>query len=84
MWLKRLVMVLTVVMIAGFALLIGTLVAQLTADPVPVPERLLLPDDVQATAYTQGDGWAAVVTAEGRILIFDMASGALRQQVEIE
>lgn len=83
-WLKRLVIVLTTVMIAGFCLLIGTLVVKLNADPVPLPDRLALPGGASATAYTQGDGWAAVVTDQGEILIYDLATGALRQRVAVE
>lgn len=77
-------MVLTVVMIAGFALLIGTLVVKLNADPVPLPDRLALPEGAQASAYTQGDGWAAVVTTDGRILIYDPATGALRREIDTD
>lgn len=83
-WLKRLVIVLTIVMIAGFALLIGTLVVKLTADPVPLPDRLVLPENAVPSAYTQGDGWAAVVTQDGRILIYDLRSNQMRQEIVIE
>lgn len=82
-WLKRLVIVLTVVMIAGFALMIGALVVKLTADPVPVPERLTLPEGTRASAYTQGDGWAAVVTQDGRILVYDQLTGALLREIDV-
>lgn len=82
-WLKGLVIVLTVVMIVGFALLITTLIVKLNAAPVPLPDRLSLPDGAQAAAYTQGDGWAAVVTQDGRILVYDLNTNALRQEIEI-
>lgn len=83
-WLKRLVTVLTVVMIVGFAVMVGALITHLNADPVPLPERLILPEGTQATAYTQGEGWAAVVTQDGRILVFDATTGTLRQEITIE
>ncbi|MES2968886.1 MAG: DUF6476 family protein, partial [Pseudomonadota bacterium] len=35
------------------------------------------------TAFTQGAGWFAVVTADDRILIFDRANGTLRQTIQI-
>ena len=37
-----------------------------------------------ATAYTQGSDWYAVVTEADEILIFDSASGELRQTLRIE
>lgn len=85
-FLKRLVLALTVVMIAGFLVLIGTLVVQLNRRPapLPLPESLTLPDGAVAEAFTQGADWFAVVTTDGRILIYDRASGALRQTVTVE
>lgn len=77
-------MVLTIVMIAGFCLLIGTLVVKLNADPVPLPDRLTLPAGAKATAYTQGEGWAAVVTESNEILIFDLPTGRLRKRLAME
>jgi hypothetical protein len=70
-FLKRLVTVLSVVMIAGFL------------DPLPLPERITLPDGAAARAFTQGDDWFAVVTSDNEILIYDRATSQLQQRVQI-
>ncbi len=82
-YIKRLVTALSTVLIAGFLVLIVTLVIRLNADPLPLPDRVNLPDGVTAVAFTQGTDWFAVVTSDDRILIYDRTSGALRQTVEI-
>ena len=82
--LKTLVTVLTVVMIAGFLVLIAALVIRLNADPLPLPDRVTLPDGAEARAFTQGTDWFAVVTDGDEILIYDRATGALRQRVAVE
>jgi len=71
-------------MIAGFLVLIAALVIRLNADPVPLPDRIALPEGVTATAFTQGTDWFAVVTSDNRILIYDRTTSALRQEVAIE
>jgi hypothetical protein len=83
-FLKRLVTALGVVMIAGFLVLIAALVIRLNADPLPLPDRISLPEGVTATAFTQGTDWFAVVTSDDRILIYDRTTSALRQEVVIE
>jgi Family of unknown function (DUF6476) len=83
-WLKRLVIGLTGVMILGFLVLIGALVIRLNADPLPLPDRISLPDGVNALAFTQGTDWFAVVTDADTILIYDRATSTLRQTVQIE
>ena len=83
-FLKRLVTALGVVMIAGFLVLIAALVIRLNADPLPLPDRITLPEGVTATAFTQGTDWFAVVTSDDRILIYDRTTSALRQEVSID
>jgi Family of unknown function (DUF6476) len=83
-WLKRLVIGLTGVMILGFLVLIGALVIRLNADPLPLPDRISLPEGVNALAFTQGTDWFAVVTDADTILIYDRATSILRQTVQIE
>jgi hypothetical protein len=83
-FLRRLVTLLTAVMICGVLVVIGLLVTRLNRDLPPLPERISLPEGVRAQAVTQGAGWYAVVTSDNRILIFDSLSGALRQTVEID
>lgn len=82
--LKQLVTVLTVVMILGFLVLIAALVIRLNSDPLPLPDRISLPDGVSAIAFTQGTDWFAVVTSDDRILIYDRATSQLRQTVQVE
>ncbi len=85
-FLRGLVTVLTAVMIVGFIILIGFLVTQFpgTSDGVALPDTITLPDGSTPVAFTQAPGWYAVVTAEDQILIFDRASGELRQTVQID
>ena len=85
-FLARLVTVLTATMIVGLLVITGLLVTRLQrADPPApaLPDTITLPAGVRATAFTQGTGWYAVVTDDGRVLIYDGASGALRQEVEL-
>jgi hypothetical protein len=83
-FLKRLVIVMTVVLVAGFVTLIAALVIRLNAEPLPMPDRISLPDGVAPYAFTQGVDWFAVVTSDNRILIYDRATGVLRQTVAVE
>jgi hypothetical protein len=84
-FLKRLVTTLTVVMIGGVLTIVALLVIRLQTPPapLPLPEGITLPDGSRATAFTQGGDWYAVVTEGDEILIFDRASGELRQRVQV-
>ena len=84
LYLKRLVTALAVVMIVGFVVLITLLILRLNADPLPLPDRITLPDGVQAYSFTQGQDWFGVVTSDNRILVYDRATGTLRQTIEVE
>lgn len=79
-----LVTVLTVVMIAGIVGILGLIWHRYSNARAPLPEVITLPDGTSATAYTQGSDWYAVVTGDDRILIFDRATGKLRQEMRIE
>ncbi len=76
--------VLTVVMILGFLVLIGALVMRLNADGPPLPASIDLPERAEAVAFTQGDDWYAVVTADDTILVYDRLTGQLRQTVALD
>ena len=76
--------VLAVVMVAGVLVLIGAVVIRLNASPLPLPDSLTLPDGSTASAVTFGPDWIAVVTEGDSILIFDRATGDLRQMVDID
>jgi hypothetical protein len=84
-FLRRLVTLLTATMIVGFLTVIVLLVIRLGQPGAPpLPDRITLPGGATATAFTQGPDWYAVVTDTNEILIFDPASGDLRQRIEIE
>ncbi|MBW7920709.1 MAG: hypothetical protein H3C51_01255 [Rubellimicrobium sp.] len=84
LFLKRLVLALAVVMIAGFLALIVTLIVKLSVEPRILPDSLTLPEGARALAFTQGPDWFAVVTDDERILIYDRDSGVLVQTLRIE
>lgn len=82
-FLRRLVTVLTVVMIAGVVTVITLLVIRLKAPSGPVlPSEIALPEGIEAEAVTFGRGWTAVVAGD-EILIFDSGDGALRQRIAV-
>lgn len=81
--LRMLVTVLSVVMIAGFIVLIVLFVIRFRDMQPPLPAEIVLPNGATATAFTRGDGWNAVVTEDQQILIFDASTGKLVQTVEI-
>lgn len=80
--LKGLVTVLTVVMILGVIIVVGLLVTRLQTPRLATPEMLQMPAGAVAHAVTQGPDFWAVVTRDGRILIFD-GTGALTQEVAV-
>lgn len=75
-------------MIVGLLVIVGLFVTRFwgngTATPLVLPDSITLPDDADATAFTQGRDWYAIVTQDNRILIYDRQSGALRQTVAVE
>ena len=83
-FLRRLVTALTLVMIAGLVTVIALLVTRLTSEPDPMvlPEAIALPEGASASAFTRGGDWLAVVTGDGRILVYGL-DGALWQEIEI-
>jgi hypothetical protein len=88
-FLRRLVTVLTATMIAGIATIVVLMFIRLTAETPAqtapdLPDRITLPDGQTATAVTAGAGWYAVVTDKQEILVFDRATGELRQRVRID
>ena len=73
-------------MIGGVVTVVSLLVIRLNAAPaaLPLPEQITLPDGAVATAFTVGSDWYAVVTQTDEILIFDQATGTLRQTIVLE
>ena len=85
-FLKALVVLLTLTMIGGVITVVWVIVTRMpqAMQRAPaLPDSIALPDGTRATAFTQGADWYAVVTAADRILIFDRATGALRQTVTL-
>ena len=85
-FLKALVVLLTLTMIGGVITVVWVIVTRMpqAMQRAPaLPDSIALPDGTRATAFTQGADWYAVVTADDRILIFDRATGALRQTVKL-
>ena len=82
-FLRLLVTVLTGVMIAGIVLILALIWLRYSNSRAPLPEVITLPGGATATAFTQGPDWYAVVTDGEEILIFDRATGALRQSIAI-
>jgi hypothetical protein len=83
-FLRRLVTVLTATMIAGVLLIIALIVIRFNDAPPDLPDRITLPDGSQASAFTQGTDWFAVVTTDDRILVYDRVTGQLRKSIVIE
>ena len=85
-FLKWLVIVLTLTMIAGVITVAAVLVTRmpdLSSGAAPVlPPSLALPPGTHAAAVTLGTGWIAVVTTDERLLIFN-SDGSLRQEIAL-
>ncbi|MGY6549309.1 MAG: DUF6476 family protein [Roseinatronobacter sp.] len=77
--LRRLVVVLTSVMILGLILILGLLVTRLGLAPAPlaVPDHISLPEGRSMAALTLSDRWVIVVTGQQEVLFFDRRSGDL-------
>lgn len=83
-YLKWLVTVLTVTMIGGFLTIVALFVMRFSdMNRVGLPDTIVLPGGARATAFTQGEGWFAVVTDGDEILIYSRATGNLRQRIRI-
>jgi hypothetical protein len=81
--LRTLVTVLSVVMIAGFIVLIVLFVIRFRDQPAPLPDQITLPQGVSAYAVTRGKGWYLVVTQDDTVLVFDAETNELRQSLSI-
>ncbi|WP_164661064.1 DUF6476 family protein [Tropicibacter sp. Alg240-R139] len=82
--LRRMVMLLTAVMIGGVLLTFALIVIRLSDRTPTLPEEVELPDGASAQAVTIGPNWFAVVTDDSRILIFDKTTGKLKQTVTVD
>ena len=83
-YLKWLVTALTLTMIFGLITIVALFVMRFNEmNRVELPEQVVLPDGVRATAYTQGAGWFAIVTDSDQILIFESLTGSLQQSISV-
>ncbi|MFZ5963293.1 DUF6476 family protein [Thalassococcus sp. BH17M4-6] len=83
-FLRLLVTILTATMIVGLVVIVSLIVIRYRDSSAPLPEVITLPSGASATAFTQGADWYAVVTEDDRILIYDRATGSLRQTITLE
>ncbi|MBO9432903.1 hypothetical protein J7394_01725 [Ruegeria sp. R13_0] len=82
--LRRMVMLLTAVMIGGVLVTFALIVIRLSDRTPTLPDQIELPDGAKAQAVTIGNNWYAVVTDDNRILIFDKTTAKLRQEIVLE
>ncbi|WP_170352830.1 DUF6476 family protein [Ruegeria lacuscaerulensis] len=82
--LRRMVMLLTAVMIGGVLVTFALIVIRLTDRTPTLPDEIALPDGAKAQALTIGSNWYAVVTNDNRILIFDKTTGRQRQEIKLD
>lgn len=82
--LQWLVIGLTASLMLGVITFVTVVVIRFRA-PAPAvwPEALALPEGTDPLSVAQGRDWIGVVTRDDRILIYDRASGALRQTVTL-
>lgn len=85
-FIKRLVVVLTSVMIVGLILILGLLVTRLARAPVPfaLPDGVRLPDGARAQAVTLSPRHVLVLTEDAAVLMFDRDSGAYLGRMVLE
>jgi hypothetical protein len=85
-FLRLLVTVLAGVMIAGLLTIVGLLVMRFNAAPapLPLPEELVLPAGAEARAVTYSADFTLVLTGGDEILVYDRATGELRQTLRID
>jgi hypothetical protein len=83
-FLKALVTALTLVMMLGMGTLVVLFITRFPkAQSLSLPAQITLPEGATATAFTQGQGWFAIVTTDDHILIYNRKDGALRQTITI-
>ncbi|WP_120502044.1 DUF6476 family protein [Roseovarius sp. EL26] len=84
-YLRLLVTILSATMIIGFIVITVLFVIRFSnIGTTELPETITLPNGSEAAAFTQGDGWYAVVTKDNQILIYNRVSGQLQQTIQIE
>jgi len=82
-YLKLLVTALAVTMVVGLIVLIGLFVMRFPNTPAPFPGEIALPQGVTASAITRSADWLAIVTQDGRLLIFTPDGKTLLQEIRV-
>ena len=82
---RILVTTLTTTMILGLLAIVTLLVIRFGTpnDTVTLPDNIVLPKAAQASAFTRGPDWLAVVTDDDRILIYSMDGQTVLQEIKI-
>lgn len=82
---KRLVVVLTSVMILGLIVIIGLLVTRIGMAPAPLalPGQITLPQGARVEALTLARDWVVVLTEGGEVLLYDRRDGRLRHEITL-
>ena len=83
-YLKILVSALAVTMVVGLIVLIGLFVMRFPNTPAPFPREIALPQGVTASAITRSADWLAIVTQDGRLLIFSPDGQKLLQEIRVD
>ena len=81
---KRLVVILTSVMIVGMVMVVGLLALRVTQTPsaFALPDGITLPVGTTPEAVTLARDWVLVL-AEGEILLFDRDTGTLAHRIAL-
>lgn len=83
-FLRRLVTVLTAVMIAGVVILVGLLVIHSPqTGELPMPQDITLPSGTQAQAITITEDFYLVVTQDQTVLVIDRTTGAVQHTITL-
>lgn len=79
----------TTTMIIGFIIIVGLLIAKFNSlrgeisEPA-FPDEIILPNGIQADAFTTTKDWFAIITNNDKILVYNRDSGKLIQQIVIK
>jgi len=83
-FLKVLVTVLTLTMIAGVVTIVVLIVIRYRQTPPDFPSVLTLPAGTTPEAYTQTKDWYAIVTDDSRVLIYSRVTQKLVREIQLE
>ena len=76
-FLRKLITVLTLT-------IIGLIVMRFTGEvEPPLPAEIALPDGTKVQSFTIGSDWAAVVTQDNQIIVFNRDDYSIRQTIRI-